>query len=257
MIKKYAICSLVLIAGLLTCAQTLEAGQRRFTFVYESTTSARGELEFEHWVTWKNGRDPGNKVEFRHEVEYGVTDRLQAALYVADWEVNDSKAGGDKGAHAAFQDTAVELIYGLTNPVKDLLGSALYGEFKIGPKHIELESRIILQKNFGPIVVAYNALLEAEWEGEETGIYDEQKGVFEQTFGVSYEFNPYFLVGGELLHEIEFPEWSDPKDSIVYIGPNVSFRYSRFWATTTVLLQVTGISDEPELQLRTIFGVEL
>ena len=107
-------------------------------------------------MTWKNGNESGNKVEFRHEIEYGITDRLQASLYV----VFDSKAGGDKGAHAAF-------------------------------------------------------------------------------------------------HEIEFPEWSDANDSIVYIGPNASFRYKRFWVTATALLQVTGISEEPELQLRAIFSVEL
>ena len=151
------------------------------SFIYESTTAPKGEFEFENWVTWKNGNESGNKVEFRHEIEYGVTDRLQAALYLADWEVIDSKAGGDAGAHAAFQDTAVELIYSLTNPVTDTLRSALYGEFKIGPEHIGLESRIILQKNFDPIVLAYNAILEAEWEGEDVGVYDEQKGVFEQT----------------------------------------------------------------------------
>jgi hypothetical protein len=249
--------TLALIALALPSVSSLQAGQRRFTFVYESTTSPKGQFEIENWVTWKNGNESGNKVEFRHEIEYGITDRLQASLYVADWEVNDSKAGGDKGAHAAFQDTAVELIYSLSNPVTDILGSALYGEFKVGPKHIELESRIILQKNFGPIVLAYNSILEAEWEGEDAGVYDEQKGVFEQTFGISYQFNPHFLVGGELLHEIEFPEWSDANDSIVYIGPNASFRYKRFWVTATALLQVTGISEEPELQLRAIFSVEL
>src|SRR5215207_378707 len=241
MIKKSATRALVFIAWLSACAQSLEAGQRRFTFVYESTTSPQGEIEFENWVTWKNGHSSGNKVEFRHEIEYGITDRLQGALYVADWEVNDAKAGGEEGAHPKFQDTAVELIYSLSNPVKDILGSALYGEFKIGPTHVELESRIILQKNFGRVIVAYNAILEAEWEGEGVGVYDEQKGVFEQTFGLSYEFNPHFLLGAELLHEIEFPEWSDASDSFVYIGPNASFRYSRFWLTTTLLLQVTRI----------------
>jgi hypothetical protein len=249
--------SFLLVLITLASTQIVEAGQRRFTFIYESTTSPKGEFDFQNWVTWKSGHDSGNKVEFRHEIEYGVTDRLQAALSVADWEVNDSTAGGGEGAHAAFQDTAVELIYSLSNPVKDIVGSALYGELKIGPEHIDLESRIILQKNFGPIVLAYNGILEAEWEGEATGVYDEQKGVFEQTFGVSYQFNPYFLVGGELLHQIELPEWCDANDSIVYIGPNASFQYSRFWVTTTVLLQVTGISDQPELQLRAIFGVEL
>jgi hypothetical protein len=254
---KYAAFAFVLLSWVVAWAPDLEASQRRFTFVYESTTSSKGEVELENWATWKNGRESGNQVEFRHEIEYGVTDRFQASLYVANWEVNDSKAGGDEGAHAAFQDSAVELIYGLSNPVKDILGSALYGEFKAGPKHFELEGKLILQKNFGPIVVAYNAILESEWEGEEDGLYNEQKGAFEQSFGVSYQFNPYFLVGGELLHEIEFPEWSDANDSIVYIGPNASLRYKRFWLTTTILLQVMGISDEPDLQLRTIFGVEL
>ena len=234
-----------------------EAGQRRFTFVYESTTSPKGVWDLEQWVTWKTGRDYGNRVEFRHEIEYGVTDNLQLALYVADWEVRDRKNGGDKGAHAAFQDTAIEAIYSLSNPVTDFLGSALYGEFKAGPHHFELEGKIILQKNFGPVVVAYNAILEAEWEGENAGVYDERKGVFEQTFGVSYQFNPHFLIGGELLHEIEFAEWSEASESFVYLGPNASFRYGRFWITATALIQVTGVSEEPDLQLRTIFGVEL
>jgi hypothetical protein len=132
MIQKYVTYSLAFIVWALVLANPLDAGQRRFTFVYESTTSPKGQLEFENWVTWKNDRDSGNKVEFRHEVEYGVTDRFQAALYLANWEVNDSRAGGDEGAHSAFQDTAVELIYSLSNPVTDILGSALYGEFKIG-----------------------------------------------------------------------------------------------------------------------------
>ena len=156
-------------------------------------------------MTWKNGKESGNKVEFRHEIEYGVTDRLQAALYVADWEVNDSKAGGDNGAHGGFQDTALELIYSLSNLIKDILASALYGEFKIGPEHIELESRIILQKNFGPVIAAYNAVLETEWLGEDAGAYDEQKGVFEQTFGVRCQFIPYFWSAENCCRRSRFP----------------------------------------------------
>lgn len=66
-----------------------------------------------------------------------------------------------------------------------------------------------------------------------------------------------FLGRRRLLHEIEFPEWSDANDSKVYIGPNASFRYKRFWVTGSALLQVTGISEEPELQLRAIFSAEL
>mgnify|MGYP003694704263 CR=1 FL=1 len=41
--------------------------------------------------------------------------------------------------------------------------------------------------------MAYNAILEAEWEGEEAGLHNEQKGAFEQSFGVATSLTPTFL----------------------------------------------------------------
>jgi hypothetical protein len=235
----------------------LEAGERRFTYVYEAVTASKGEIEIENWVTWKTQREGGgrgNEFDFRHEIEFGVTDRLQLGLYLADWKVLDRVAGGEDGAQAVYQDTAVEVIYNLTNPITDLVGSAVYGEVKLGDQKLELEGKLILQKNFGPLVLAYNATLEAEWEGERLGCFDERKGTFEQTLGASFQISPNFLLGGEFRHEIEFSEWSQAGDSIVYAGPNASFRYDRFYVTSTALIQATGISGEPDFQLRTIFG---
>lgn len=252
LIKSFAL----IICGLFV-THNLEAGERRFTYVYEATTAAKGEVEIENWVTWKTQREGGsrgNTFDFRHEIEFGLTDRLQLGVYVADWRVLDKVAGGEDGAHAVYQDSAVELIYNLTNPVTDFLGSAVYAELKLGDQKLEVEGKVILQKNFGPFVLAYNATLEAEWEGERFGYFNERKGTFEQTLGVSYQFSPYFLLGGEFLHEIEFSDWAEAGDSIVYAGPNASFRYDRFYVTTTALVQATGLSEEPDFQLRTIFG---
>lgn len=246
----------VIVGGMLSVTG-LEAGERRFTYVYEATTAPKGEIEVEQWMTWKTQREEGrrgNVFDFRTEVEYGITDRLQLGVYLADWRVVDNAAGGEDGAHASFQDSAVELIYNISNPVTDIVGSAIYGEMKIGPEKFELEGKFILQKNFGPVVVAYNATLEAEWEGEQFGYFNERTGVFEQTLGVSYQFTPNFLLGGEFLHEIEFSDWKEPGDSIVYVGPNASFRFDRFYVTTTALIQATAIAGEPDFQLRTIFG---
>ncbi|MFL6540783.1 MAG: hypothetical protein ACJ8HU_08470, partial [Chthoniobacterales bacterium] len=64
------------------------AGARRFTSVYEATTAAPGAFEFESWITWKTERDGDSRfrqLDFRHEVEFGITDRLQMAIYAADW----------------------------------------------------------------------------------------------------------------------------------------------------------------------------
>lgn len=242
---------------LLATALPVFASERRFTYVYEATTAAKGEVELETWVTWKTLQvddQRGNRFDFRHEIEYGITDRLQLGIYVADWKVLDKVAGGEDGTQAIYEDSAVEVIYNLTNPVTDIIGSAVYGEVKLGDQKFELESKLILQKNFGPIVVAYNATLEAEWEGERFGYFNERKGKFEQSLGASYQLTPNFLFGGEFLHEIEFDEWQDVGDSIVYVGPNASFRFGHFFVTTTAMIQATAFVEEPDFQLRSIFG---
>ncbi len=253
----HSLSCLAIVAGITLTLPLASASERRFAYTYEATTAPAGEVEIENWVTWKSKRESGsrgNEFEFRHEIEFGITDRLQAGIYVVDWKVVDAVAGGADGAQAIYQDSAVELIYNLTNPVTDWIGSAVYGEVKLGDQKFELEGKLILQKNFGPIVVAYNAVIEAEWEGESFGHFNERKGVFEQTLGASYQITPNFLLGGEFLHEIEFSEWSEAGDPIVYAGPNASFRYDRFFLTATALVQATGIADEPDFQLRTIMG---
>lgn len=254
-----SISSLALVIGASCSIPRIEASERRFTYVYEATTAAKGEIEIENWITWKTQREGGgrgNELDFRHEIEFGLTDRLQVGVYVADWKVLDKVAGGEDGAQAIYQDSAVEVIYNLSNPVTDFIGSAVYGEVKLGDQKLELEGKLILQKNFGPVVLAYNATLEAEWEGEKFGYFSERTGTFEQTFGLSYQFSPNFLLGAEFLHEIEFSDWAEAGDSLVYAGPNASFRYDRFFVTTTALIQATGISEEPDFQLRTIFGFQ-
>ena len=228
------------------------AGARRFTYVYEATTASPGTFEFETWTTWATSpREERrfNALDFRHELEFGITDRLQAAIYLADWGYRE-----DPGAHEhgfSYQGSALELIYNLTNPTADLLGSALYGEIRGGPEELELESKIILQKNLGRFVLAYNGTLEAKWEGDRL---EERGGELAQSLGVSYEITPSFLLGAELLHEIDLPDWSEAEDSILYGGPNLSYRRGNWWATVTPLVQVTNVASEVDVQTRLIFG---
>lgn len=229
-----------------------EAGARRFTFIYETTTAAPGTFEIENWITWRTDKDEDHdfqRLDFRHEIEFGLTERLQAAIYVADWTNSSGRSVENDGT--VYTGSAIELIYNLTNPETRPFGSALYGELKIGDELLALESKILLQKNFGRFVFAYNGTLEAEWEGEDL---DERTGEFQQTLGASYQVKPQFLVGAEFLHEIAFPDWSEAEDSVVYAGPNLSVRLGNWWATTTALAQLTGVGDEPNFQVRTIVG---
>src|SRR6266542_1440348 len=137
-------------------------GVRRCTFLHEANTSARGGPALEHWVTWQRaiGPDRFDQVDFRHELEYGVTDKFQVSIYLADWFYE----GDPEHSGFAYSDSAIELIYNLTNPVVDPIGLSIYGELRAGDRLIELESKLIAQKNFGPLILAYNATLEAVWE---------------------------------------------------------------------------------------------
>ena len=228
-------------------------GVRRFTFLYEANTSAQGSLELENWVTWQRATGQGrfDQVDFRHELEYGVTDKFQASIYIADWLYqNDREHSG-----FAYSDSAIELIYNLTNPVVDPVGLSIYGELRAGDRLLELESKLIAQKNFGPLILAYNATLESVWEGNDLA---EREGEFSQAVGVSYEISPRISVGLELLHEFVFPEWQDEeKIRNLFVGPNVSYRRGNWFVTMTALAQATDTEDEPDFQLRTIFGIGL
>jgi hypothetical protein len=241
----------VAILGAAISASTCLGGARHFTFLYEAPTSAPGSLELENWVTWKRATNPerSDKVEFRHELEYGVTDRFQASLYFADWFYESNP----EGSGWTYSDAAVELIYNLTNPVDDPVGLSLYQEYKVGYHLFEWESKVIAQKNLGRWILAYNATLEAVWEGE--GL-EEREGEFIQAVGASYEISPRLSVGIELLHEMVFPDWHD-QETIrnLFIGPNVSYRRGDWFVTVTALAQATDTADEPDFQVRTVFGI--
>ena len=219
------------------------AGVRHFTFLYEAPTSPPGSIELESTVTLAHG--PGwSDVFVREELEIGITDRLQLGIYPLDWS-HDSNLGLD------YNGGAVELIYNLSNPVIDPVGISLYEEISVARQHFESESKLIGQKNFGRWIFDYNATLEAEWE--EQGLR-EQNGELQQALGGSYEISPRLSVGVEFLHEFVFPDWSD-RVTNVFVGPNVSYRQQSWFVTVTALAQATETTDEPDFQLRTIFGI--
>lgn len=206
----------------------------------------------ENWVTWKTSKPDDrdfDQVDFRHEIEFGITNRLQAAIYFADWNYAHGASVDDPGF--MYSASAIELVYNLTNPVADAVGLSLYQEVKAGRRFFESESKLIAQKNFGRLTIAYNATLEAVWEGD--GL-KERQGEWQQSLGVSYEISPHLFFGAECLHEIAIPEWEKAERPFFFAGPNISVRAGRYWGTVAALAQLTRAGDEPDLQLRAIFG---
>lgn len=236
----------------LSLVSTAFAGERRFAYLYDTETLPSGTWEYEQWVTWKH-YSTKNRYDFRHEVEYGLTDSLQIGLYVADWRYEKIEKKPDK---VDYRDTAVELIYQLTDPNDYFLGSALYGEVAVGDQKVALEGKFLLQKNIGPVSLIYNLILEAEWEGENLGNLDEKVGVWGNSLGLSTAIGETGLsVGLEALHEQEFSDWRGTDNHLFYAGPNLAYRVDRFFGVISGLTQLSQKDEEADHQVRLIVGV--
>lgn len=234
----------VILTLLLSCLTT-QATDRRFALSYETTTAPRGSIEYEQSIFWKHGHGL-DSLHFRQELEFGVTDRFQLAVYLFDFE--HARENGQRST--AWAGSGIEAVYQLTDPNKSWLGSALYGEVLISDRELELEGKILLQKNLGPLILVYNGILEAKWEDH----YEKPVGVLEQTLGLSYQFHPRFFGGLEAKHEVELEDWRHSGGNAVFVGPNISLRKGNFFLTAAGLFRVTDIPDEPKFELSTVMG---
>src|SRR6266853_4185692 len=133
------------------------AGESPFGYVYTTDTHPKGKREVEQWITQRHGQSQGefDLWQGRTEIEYGVTDRLQTALYLNYGGVNalHNRPDGTTGPGAfvpddvdpdaryrkqLFESVSSEWIYRVLSPYKDPIGLALYIEPSWGPDKREL-----------------------------------------------------------------------------------------------------------------------
>ncbi len=241
----------VLFAACALSPAPARADARRFAWSYESDTAPAGSLELEQWVTWRHGRDDlpdFDRLEMRHELEWGVTDRLQLGFYLVEWRAE--WLGGRR--RTQVRSSSLEAIWNLTDPAVSPVGVGLYGEVTLGQDVFALEAKALLEHRSGPWVLVYNAIVEAEWE--EAG-WVENKGELAQTAGLSLELSPRWLLGMEVVHAVELPDWSGGENATLYAGPTLSRRSGRWFVTTAPLWQLTDSAGSADLQWRSLLGV--
>jgi hypothetical protein len=141
----------VFVLALTLLASRALAGESPFGYVYTTDTHPKGKREVEQWITQRHGQSRGDydAWQFRTELEYGVRDDLQTALYLNYDRVNafHNKPDGTTGPGAFvpddvnpdaryrstfFESVSNEWIYRLLSPYKDPIGLALYIEPSYG-----------------------------------------------------------------------------------------------------------------------------
>lgn len=210
---------------------------------------AKGAVEVETGVTWHTGEEGNCNFDIRHELEYGYSDRLLLGLYFADWSY--TKPSGQPGK-ASFDDVAAEAIYNLSDANTSLIGSALYGEVKVGDRLLGLESKVLLETHIGSWIWVYNLGGEIIWRDAD----QPDQAELMQSAGVSYQLSPTWSIGAELLQEIAVPDVASIGRSGFYVGPNACWRSHWLSFTVTGLWQLSSVAYEPDFQLRTILSLD-
>lgn len=249
----------VIIAALALAALAPRAGadENFLGYSYGSETLPKGHSEIYEWITQREGKANGTyrATDYFTELEYGITDRLQASLYltaahyhikgVTDFEDTD---------HTVFTGTRLSFKYALRSPYKDGYGLAVYVEPEYGTidkvpgdriREYALETKLIFQKNYLDDTLIYIANVTAEPEiAKEHGETNHELAL-EFTHGVSYRIAPGWFVGLENRWHTEFEpirlsQWSHYAG---FLGPTLHYGAKQWWFTLTWLPQVTGWPD--------------
>ena len=253
----------VLVAGLGMVCGSARADEPLFGFVYTTDLLPKDQKEVEQWLTWRTQKAHGyyDQLENRTEFSYGVSDSFQLSGYLNyNWthayrnavdrttappeQFADFPAGPDEKFNAArFVGVSIEALYRIMSPYTDPVGLAVYLEPTVGTNFREIETRIILQKNFfdDRLVIAANLTIAPELRQHVPPPKNETD--VNWSVGVSYRFAPSWSFGWEFQNEREdndlgivaVGKWTN---DAYYTGPTLHYGGERFFATLTVWEQL-------------------
>lgn len=282
--SKVELAVTALFAGFGTAAATPAfADETPFAYVYTTDILPKGGMEIEQWLTANNGRpfESWHTIGGRTEFEYGVTNKLQLALY-ANYDYTrvrpfDTRAADARETDLKFTSVSGEAIYRLMSPYTHPVGLALYVEPAIGPGFREIEAKLLIDSHFldDRLIVAMNPIVEYEWEREGTGWSKHTE--LQLLLGAAYRLAPGLFGGVEFKAKRELDGVSafgnaDPAADSFSAGPTLHYAKGEWWATLGVQAQlpwartlngealetVNGFAhEEPRYSVRLRFGVEL
>lgn len=180
--------------------------------------------------------DNRNTWEHQAELEYGITDRWDVAVYQRWQQTNTA-------TEDTFEYTSTKLRtrYRLGEKGMYPVDTLLYLEYIRPDSSHEpefLEGKLVLAKDIGKFNVAYNQILK-------TGISHDGETEHEYALGLGYEFNPTWRVALESIGNFT-------EDSY-YLGPTISWGGPHVWLAVGAL---AGLNDESDdLNFRLILGI--
>lgn len=235
----------------------------QFYRVYDYQPTEAGELEFVLWNSYLPksdmsynyfGESLSREGLWAHsfELEYGLSNRAAVAFYL-DYE--DPKEGSFKHVRTK----GILFHYKLFEKGSRPVDISMYLEYIVHPKdykdYDELEFRLILEKDFGPVTVDFNPIFEKKTSGSKVeeglefnyavGVYynNNEEGIFARK---NFWIRPGLEFYGKMGEIAGFKDWDDQRHVIfptldIYVG-------NRFHWHAGVGIGLTGASDDITLK---------
>lgn len=254
---------LMLLAVLLTF-QFSKADRRPFARSYTSYTLPAKALELELWNTGKFEKDSGYFYRWqpRIEFEYGVTDKLTAAIYF-NFDETRTLNNSYRSKSFSFSSFSIDFRYRLFDIGEYFVDPAVYGEIYFGGDKVKYEPKVFLTKRVNDFIGVVNLVSEIE-RSIPTSTTESK---FEVTGGVAYEMNSNYAFGFEFrLHQNYSKIYDTKKNQAFFVGPTISLQTERFYLTANFLTQVSGTPNRSsnldligheKYEFRTILGIYL
>ncbi|RJP29560.1 MAG: hypothetical protein C4533_00780 [Candidatus Omnitrophota bacterium] len=237
--KKTYLLLLTVILNTVIFSVSAYADNRSYVWTYEYMTMPKGLWEAEVYATTEIkdiNRSNINTVKHWLELEYGLTDRLDLAVYQM-WKTGNKISEND----TEYDGFKVRARYRFGEKGKFLLDPLVYLEYIRNDdlhKPNVGEAKLILARDIGRVNISYNQILKANLESE--GLAE-----WEYAAGGSYKISETFRFGLE-------SKGSYTKDKIA-VGPVVSFRFGKNWMALGSAFGLNERTDD--LQVRLIVGI--
>jgi hypothetical protein len=231
---KIMIISVLLVFITVALGEMVHAAQKTYVWTEEYATLAKGDAEIEFWDTAstadihsRSASDWNQKIE----LEYGITDHLNASLY----QVYEQSADSNSLTYVGYN---YELKYRVAEANELPVDVLLYAENEVnGIEGNIFEGKVVLSKDLGKLNLSYNEIYER--------VYNTRKEEHEYAAGVSYGIVPWLRLGIESRGSYSEGEYA--------LGPTISWLGSRIWANVGAAY---GINDKTnDRDVRFVLGV--
>lgn len=269
-------------------AGTANADENLFGYIKGAETMPQGTFELDQQITYRGDKGVGtyHAWDSKTELEYGVTDKFEAAVYVKGQAINtkniivDAYIPGNEQYGPRFSGVGTEFKYMFLSPAKDDIGLAGYLDLGynwldnhsgLDKDSYSVEAKLIAQKYFmeGQMVWAGNVGIESTYAKRAPlsasrqarldaivgpGNFDwptdnEMEVELSAGTGLSYRFASNWSIGAEALYESEYETTVGQERWSVFAGPTLHYGGDKFWATLTAFHQLKGYGNPNSSQL--------